>query len=192
MAVLGTVQPGESPGILNTGDITFGPGSMLDIELAGTTQGTLYDVLNSSGPMSLQNGSELETLALKRLHAQRRRYLRHHEFQPACREIFPPSTCPRSPGGESWDLDNLYQNGTLSVVPEPAALAMLLIALAAVACWIAAGNAAGDNSVVNLDHYVGAAVQLPSQLPQCLSLSPLAYLAPVNTPGAKFAVTARK
>ena len=61
MTVLGTMQPGiPSHGILNTGDVTFGNGSILDIELAGTTRGTLYDVLNSSGAISLQDGSELK------------------------------------------------------------------------------------------------------------------------------------
>ena len=56
MTVLGTVQPGESPGTLNTGNVTFGNGSMLAIELAGTTAGTSYDVLNSSGSINLLNG----------------------------------------------------------------------------------------------------------------------------------------
>ncbi len=49
VTVLGTVAPGESAGSLTVDDMTFGNGSVLDIELGGTTPGKLYDVLNSTG-----------------------------------------------------------------------------------------------------------------------------------------------
>ena len=163
MTVLGTVQPGESPGTLNTGDIIFGAGSMLDIELAGTTPGTSFDVLNSSGAISLQNGSELRLSLLNSYTPNEGDTFDIMNFSSLSGN-FSIFDLPSLAGGESWNLDNLYQNGTLSVVPEPAALAMLLTALAAVACWMAADvAAAGDKIPAYLDHYVGAAVELPPQ-----------------------------
>ena len=137
MTVLGTVQPGESPGMLNTGNIIFGAGSVLDIELAGTTPGTLYDVLNSSGAINLQNGSELRLSLLSGLTPNDGDTFDIMNFSSLLGR-FSILDLPSLAGGESWDLDHLYQNGTLSVVPEPTALAMLLTVLAAIACRIAA------------------------------------------------------
>jgi autotransporter-associated beta strand protein len=139
VTVLGTVQPGESPGTLNTGNITFGSGSMLDIELAGITPGTTFDVLNSSGTISLQDGSELRLSLLGGYTPNDGDSFDIMNFS-SLSGTFSSFDLPTLAGGESWDLDNLYQNGTLSVVPEPAALAMLLMALASVACRIAAGK----------------------------------------------------
>ena len=96
MDVLGTVQPGESPGILNTGDITFGPGSMLGIELAGIAQGTLYDLLNSSGDVNLQTGSELKLSLLNGYTPNDGDSFDIMNFA-AYLELSPPTTCPRCP-----------------------------------------------------------------------------------------------
>ncbi len=139
MSVLGTVQPGESPGILNTDDVTFASGSMLDIELAGTTPGLLYDVLNSTGAISLQDGSELKLSLLNGYTPNEGDAFDIMNFG-SLSGVFTTYDLPVLPGGESWDLDDLYQNGTLSVVPEPAALAMLLTTLAAIGSWMAAGK----------------------------------------------------
>lgn len=52
----GTLAPGNSPGILNTGNITLAAGSTTQIELNGTTLGTQYDQLNVTGTVAL-NGT---------------------------------------------------------------------------------------------------------------------------------------
>ena len=49
----GTVAPGTSPGILNTGNISFTSGSTFDVEINGTTPGTGHDQLNVTGTVSL-------------------------------------------------------------------------------------------------------------------------------------------
>ena len=54
----GTLAPGASPGILNSGDVTFNGGSF-SVELNGTTVGTLYDQLNVTGSVTLQSNAAL-------------------------------------------------------------------------------------------------------------------------------------
>ena len=54
----GTLAPGASPGILNSGNITFSGGA-LSVELNGTTVGTLYDQLNVTGSVTLQSNVAL-------------------------------------------------------------------------------------------------------------------------------------
>lgn len=49
----GFIAPGNSPGILNTGNITLEAGSSLGIEIDGATVGTQYDRLNVTGSVSL-------------------------------------------------------------------------------------------------------------------------------------------
>ncbi len=61
----GKVAPGTSPGILNTGSISFSSGSTFQVEIGGTTAGnaiTNHDQLNVTGTVSLGNAT-LTTLA---------------------------------------------------------------------------------------------------------------------------------
>jgi autotransporter-associated beta strand protein len=54
----GAVAPGTSPGILNTGSVTFNSSSILAVEIGGTTPGngpTNHDQLNVTGTVSLGN-----------------------------------------------------------------------------------------------------------------------------------------
>ena len=51
----GRVAPGTSPGILNTGNVSFASGSTFAVELNGTTVGTQYDQLNVTGTVALGN-----------------------------------------------------------------------------------------------------------------------------------------
>lgn len=139
MTVLGTVQPGESPGILNTGNITFGNGSLLNVELAGATAGTLYDVLNSSGSVNLQNGSKLKVSLINSFAPQNGDVFDILNFS-SLTGTFSTVDLPILTGGYSWDLNDLYNNGTISVVPEPATLTMLLTVLVAMCAWTATGR----------------------------------------------------
>lgn len=54
----GKLAPGTSPGILNSGNVSFASGSTFDVEIGGTTVGTEYDQLNVTGTVSL-GGSTL-------------------------------------------------------------------------------------------------------------------------------------
>ena len=54
----GNVSPGASPGILNTGNISFNSSSTFTVEVNGTTTaGTDYDQLNVTGTVSLGNAT---------------------------------------------------------------------------------------------------------------------------------------
>jgi hypothetical protein len=53
----GTVAPGTSPGILNTGNLVFNSGSILSMEVNGTVPGTQHDQLNVTGTVSLGNAT---------------------------------------------------------------------------------------------------------------------------------------
>ncbi len=136
MLVQGTVEPGEGTGTLSVGNMSIGAGSALNIELAGTTPG-LFDVLNSSGNLTLQGG----TLTVSLL----------NDYAPAGGEVFDIMIFSTLSGtfaavdlpdlsslGLSWALDNLYTTGTISVVsgsglssggvdavPEPASLMLM-------------------------------------------------------------------
>jgi CSLREA domain-containing protein len=51
----GTVAPGTSPGILNTGNVTFDSSSTFAVEINGTAAGSGYDQLNVTGTVSLSD-----------------------------------------------------------------------------------------------------------------------------------------
>ncbi|MCX7423287.1 MAG: FG-GAP-like repeat-containing protein [Planctomycetia bacterium] len=57
----GTLAPGNSPGIVNSGSVTFNSGSIFSVELNGTTVGTGYDQLNVTGTVDL-NGATLDAI----------------------------------------------------------------------------------------------------------------------------------
>ena len=61
----GSVAPGNSAGILNTGNVGFGGGSTFAVEINGATAGSGYDQLNVTGTVALGNA----TLALSGTHA---------------------------------------------------------------------------------------------------------------------------
>lgn len=60
--VSGILAPGNSPGVLNSGDVTFG-GATFAVELAGITAGTGYDQLNVTGAINFTADTPL-TLSL--------------------------------------------------------------------------------------------------------------------------------
>ena len=53
----GTLAPGNSPGIIHTGDLTFASGAHFAVQIAGTTAGTGYDQVVVNGAVSLGNAS---------------------------------------------------------------------------------------------------------------------------------------
>lgn len=52
-AVGASISPGNSPGIINSGNLTLGPGSTTNMEVNGTTVGTQYDQLNVTGTVNI-------------------------------------------------------------------------------------------------------------------------------------------
>jgi len=58
----GAVSPGTSPGLINTGSITFTAGSNFNLEVNGvTTAGTDYDQLNVTGTVTINSAANLVT-----------------------------------------------------------------------------------------------------------------------------------
>jgi CSLREA domain-containing protein len=53
----GAIAPGNSPGIINSGNVTFTSGSNFNVEIGGTTVGTQYDQLNVTGTVALGNAT---------------------------------------------------------------------------------------------------------------------------------------
>jgi autotransporter-associated beta strand protein len=131
--IRGTVAPGETLGALSVGDLTFADGSLLDIELGGSTSGLSYDVLNSSGDISLLVGSKLRLTLID-------------DFLPGLGDAFDIMNfsnlmgafslldLPQLDGGYFWDTSNLYLDGTVSVVPEPGISVLLFAAFVAILC----------------------------------------------------------
>jgi hypothetical protein len=59
-----TVAPGNSPGILNTGDFTFADGATFEVEIGGTTAGNTnndHDQLNVTGTVTIGDNVTLDT-----------------------------------------------------------------------------------------------------------------------------------
>lgn len=53
----GKLSPGESPGCLSSGNLTFVAGSTYDFEVAGPTECTEYDQIKVTGTVTLGNGT---------------------------------------------------------------------------------------------------------------------------------------
>src|SRR5204862_909718 len=58
----GKIAPGDSPGILTSGNVTLNSASTVAIEINGTTVGTQYDRLSAIGGVNLNNAALSVTL----------------------------------------------------------------------------------------------------------------------------------
>jgi hypothetical protein len=118
----GTLAPGASAGTLAvSGDYTQGDGARLEIEIAGTTQGVTYDLIDVEGALNL-DGTLNVVLA---------------GYNPVLGDVFDildwgslggmfdVLDLPSLNSGLSWDTSALYDDGRISVVPEPTSLALL-------------------------------------------------------------------
>lgn len=95
----GAISPGgPGPGILNSGDVTFNAGSSLLIQFTGTTAGTGYGQLNSTGTVNLGGNPSL-TVTLG-------------SFIPTVGSTFMPIA---STGGITGTFNGLADNAILTV-----------------------------------------------------------------------------
>lgn len=123
-ALLGSFSPGNSPAAITfDGDLLFGPGHQLTMEIGGTTPGTGYDTLNVTGQLSF--GGSLNIAFI-------------NGFIPAPGNSFQLFTATsfggsfaqvtfNSFGNYVWDTSQLLSSGliTLSSIPEPSSFAAL-------------------------------------------------------------------
>jgi autotransporter-associated beta strand protein len=124
LVVGGTLSPGESPGILSVQGITFAAGSILNMELGGTVRGSGYDALVSSGGVVLQDGSTLSVSLISNFVPEMGDEFDVLDFSSLSGQ-FTTINLPALGGGLTWETADLYSNGTISVAPEPATLALL-------------------------------------------------------------------
>jgi T5SS/PEP-CTERM-associated repeat protein len=127
----GDLCPGSSPGELDFGgDVVFGPFSSLQIELGGMLIGDEHDCLNVAGVLTLSGTLDVALIG---------------DFTPAGGDTFDilnwgalagatfdEVNLPELSDGLDWDTSELYTIGELSVTPEPATAAALLLGLGAV------------------------------------------------------------
>ena len=126
----GDMRPGASPGMMAFGgDVVFGSGARLQIELGGTEPGQ-YDVLDVAGTASLAGTLEIVLI---------------DDFMPNLGDTFGVLTYGAVEGdfaqyagldlGDGMSLEfNLTPGGmAATAVPEPSTLALLLLAVAVLA-----------------------------------------------------------
>jgi hypothetical protein len=130
----GDLKPGNSPTISSFGgNLTFGQTSTLEIELAGllSNSPTEFDQLHVAGTLSLSG--TLNVVLLSGFHPLSGNSFDILDFGTLTGR-FDTINLPTLGGSLSWDTSSLYTLGSISVVPEPSALALLISALAAVLC----------------------------------------------------------
>ncbi len=126
----GTVSPGNSPGVMEVqGDYNQSAAASLSIEIAGTAAGAQHDVLVVGGEATLDGTLEVSLI---------------DGFQPASGDSFDilelgsitgdfnDIVLPNLTGSLAWDVSALLTDGSIGVVPEPAAAVLLLGGLWAV------------------------------------------------------------
>lgn len=120
----GTISPGNSPGLLAiNGDFTQAEQGTLLIELAGTAARTEYDVLQVDGAVSLGGALEVSLLdGFEPLVGDTFSLLEFGSLSGNFDEILLPALG----NGLVWDDSVLYSNGSITVIPEPTTLLLLL------------------------------------------------------------------
>jgi hypothetical protein len=124
----GTYSPGNSPAAVGfEGDAAFGSESALLMELAGESRGAQYDALLVSGLLTLDGALDVELL---------------YGYMPSygatfdlldwgnLASKFDAVDLPALGGGLTWDTSGLYTTGTITVAPEPATLALVVMGVA--------------------------------------------------------------
>ena len=119
-----TLSPGNSPGRLTvTGDLDLGAEATLLLELAGTIDGSQFDVLNVGGHAAFDG--TLQVALLDGFEPQAGDRFDLIDFG-SLSGTFAQIVLPDLTAGHAWDMSELYKSGNISVVastvPEPSAL----------------------------------------------------------------------
>ena len=123
----GEFSPGTSPGRVSiAGDAAMGATAVLNLELAGLTQGDDYDHLDIAGQFAADG-----TLHIKLINGFNPRLgdsfdlLDFHSTTGAFSNVLLPTL----PHGLTFDTTSLPTNGTITVVPEPASTTTAILTL---------------------------------------------------------------
>jgi hypothetical protein len=117
------LAPGD-PARLTVGSITFEPNSFFDVVIAGTGVAN-YDSLNVIGTLAVAQGDPLN-VTLDPAYVPQTGDTFDVLDWGSVSGMFVPNL-PALPGGLSWDSSNLPVNGSLTIVPEPGTIVLLLI-----------------------------------------------------------------
>lgn len=126
----GTLAPGNSPGMTTINGDYLLTGGLLDMELAGLTQGTGYDFLDINGNWTI-TGGDLQISLLGGFMPMAGNSFDLFDFN-SLTGMFDNVFLPTLGSGLSWNTSSLYTTGVLSVnntaaVPEPSTFGLLAI-----------------------------------------------------------------
>ena len=141
----GTISPGNSAGTMEiAGDYVQTEEGTLLMEIAGTKPGSEYDLLTVEGQVSLDGVLEVALL---------------EGFQPAAGDsfdlldfgslagAFDNLDLPQLAVGLAWDTIDLYVDGSVSIIPEPCGILLLVLGLS---WWV--GVRHGEHRTSNVEH----------------------------------------
>ncbi|MCF7848391.1 MAG: PEP-CTERM sorting domain-containing protein [Kiritimatiellales bacterium] len=124
LTVLGTFAPGKSPAdsLLN-GELNLASNAVLEMEIGGLILGTEYDRLTVTGEAKLDG--TLSVLLLNGFAPSYGDTFDLFNWDGGTSNTFAGMALPTLSGGLDWDASNLYSDGSLSVIPEPATMSLL-------------------------------------------------------------------
>ncbi len=134
--ILDSFSPGNSPAAVTLEDVTFGPTSLLTMEIAGLIAGAEYDTLTVSGVANL-DGVLNVTLDAAWLPGPQFGDRFDLLIAAVLQGSFDDVQLPSLSGDLQWQLSQTPTSLSLTVVPEPATLVLMLIAGFAVAAKFA-------------------------------------------------------
>jgi len=125
------MSPGEGSGVMRVeGDYTQSSDGALLIEIAGDALGEEYDVLLVDGTANL--AGTLQVTLLEGFDPQRNDHFSILDFAKVT-GAFDYIRLPELTDGLAWHMRDLYDGGTLSVIPEPSCMLLLLIGTGGIA-----------------------------------------------------------
>lgn len=121
---LGALSPGSSPGAMSfEGSVVLSSASTLEMELGGMLPGN-YDVIDVAGDLALDG--ILDVVLIDGFEPDIGNIFDILDFNPAnLLGTFDTINLPELSGMLAWDTSPLYTIGQISVVPEPATVALL-------------------------------------------------------------------
>ena len=127
--VNGTFAPGNSPADSSvSGDLTLGSGDVLEMELGGYVLGDEYDRLTVMGVADI-SGSTLDVVYIDGFSdPQNGQVFDLFNWSGGVSGTFGAVNLPTLADGLEWDTSDLYDGGTLGVIPEPAVVTLIAFA----------------------------------------------------------------
>ena len=130
---IGDLRPGNSPALVKYGgDVAFGGGATLALEIGGLLAGSEYDRLNVAGTLFADGALEVALYGGFTPHFGDTFDLFDAD---AVAGNFDAINLPALTGNLEWDATNLQSTGQLRVVPEPGIGALLASALGLFGMW---------------------------------------------------------